>query len=58
MGCLDSVPDESPEGRARKYEDTLHLGSLSSDNFKSSFFSLYKDGEIVADNYNKGWDSF
>jgi len=41
MGCLDSsVPDVSPEGRARAFEEDLMFKQFDCDNIKSAFFLL------------------
>lgn len=45
MGCLDSVPEDSPEGRARENENALGLSSLKCKDFRDAFFGL-NDYEI------------
>ena len=57
MGCLDSVPDDSAEGRARAFEDKLKLNQWDCDQVKSAFF-LLNDGEhILSGNLAKGWEN-
>ena len=40
MGCLDSIPENSPEGRARELESALKLDQFNCDHIKSAFFLL------------------
>ena len=55
MGCLDSVPDVSPEGRARAFEEDLMFKQFDCDNVKSAFFLLNTGDKISEAKALKGW---
>ena len=57
MGCLDSVPDDSPEGRARAFEEDLMFKQFDCDNVKSAFFLLNTGDTISEAKALKGWEN-
>ncbi len=57
MGCLDSVPDDSPEGRARAFEEDLMFKQFDCDHVKSAFFLLNNGDKISEAKALKGWEN-
>jgi hypothetical protein len=55
MGCLDSVPDDSPEGRARHEEGKLKLDQFNCDHIKAAFFLLGDGTNISGADLDKAW---
>lgn len=57
MGCLDSVPDDSPESRVRDREDVLKLTHHTGNDVKASFFYINNGNfsSMSQSQFDDGW---